>query len=154
MNEKNSKLGDHSDTIQLISISDECIAFLKRQAQELGLPIEIYYPFDETKPIAVITWQGTNPELPSIVLNSHMDVVPVYEELWTHAPFGAEMDDTGKIFARGAQDMKSVGMQYLGAIKALKSKGIQLKRTIHVTYVPGKMKSKSIVIAFIIQFCD
>lgn len=34
--------------------------------------------------------------------------------------------------------MKSVGMQYLGAINALKSKGFRLKRTIHVTFVPGK----------------
>lgn len=34
--------------------------------------------------------------------------------------------------------MKSVGMQYLGAINALKSKGVRLKRTIHVTFVPGK----------------
>lgn len=35
--------------------------------------------------------------------------------------------------------MKSVGMQYLGAIRALKRKGIkQLKRTIHLTYVPDE----------------
>lgn len=121
-----------------LNILDECIAFLKRQAKELDLPIAIYYPYDETKPIAVITWQGIQPSLPSIVLNSHMDVVPFYEELWTHSPFGAEMDETGKIFARGTQDMKSVGMQYLGAIKALKDKGIRLKRTFHVIYVPGK----------------
>lgn len=67
-----------------------------------------------------------------------MDVVPVYKELWTHDPFGAEMDENGNIYARGTQDMKSVGMQYLGAIRALKSKNIRLKRTIHVTYVPGK----------------
>lgn len=134
----------------MTAFSDECIAFLKRQAQELDLPIEIHYPFDETKPIAVITWQGIDPKLPSIILNSHMDVVPVYEELWTHAPFGAEMDETGKIFARGTQDMKSVGMQYLGAIKSLKSKGARLKRTVHVTYVPGKFKYDSFLIAFII----
>lgn len=132
--------------------SDECISFLKRQARELDLSIEIHCPFDETKPIAVLTWKGTHPELPSIILNSHMDVVPVYEELWKHAPFGAEMDETGKIFARGAQDMKSVGMQYLGAIKALKSKGIRLKRTIHVTYVPGKKKLKSFLIVIVIYF--
>lgn len=120
-------------------ISDECIAFLKRQAQQLGLPIEIHHGFDETKPIAIITWQGTDPSLPSIILNSHMDVVPVYPELWSHPPFAAEMDDTGRIFARGAQDMKSVGMQYLGAINALKNNGVRLKRTLHVTYVPGEI---------------
>lgn len=65
-----------------------------------------------------------------------MDVVPVVERSWKHEPFGAEIDD-GKIFARGTQDMKSVGMQYLSAIKALKESGARLKRTIHVTFVPG-----------------
>lgn len=35
--------------------------------------------------------------------------------------------------------MKSVGTQYLGAIRALKRDGIkQLKRTIHVTFVPDE----------------
>lgn len=85
----------------------------------------------------MITWLGTDTSLPSIVLNSHMDVVPVFEEFWKHSPFAAEIDEIGRIYARGAQDMKSVGMQYLGAIKSLKDKGIQLKRTIHVVYVPG-----------------
>lgn len=68
-----------------------------------------------------------------------MDVVPVFPEYWKHPPFGAEMDVDGKIFARGSQDMKSVGIQYLGAIRALKRDGIkQLKRTIHVMFVPDE----------------
>ncbi len=29
--------------------------------------------------IAIITWVGSRPELKSLVLNSHTDVVPVYE---------------------------------------------------------------------------
>lgn len=87
--------------------------------------------------MVVLTWTGTHPQEPSIILNSHMDVVPVFAEHWTHPPFGANIDDRGRIIARGTQDMKCVGMQYLSAIKALKNDGIQLKRTIHVTYVPG-----------------
>lgn len=73
------------------------------------------------------------------MLNSHTDVVPVFPENWTHPPFGAEIDAEGKIFARGAQDMKCVGMQYLAAIRALKKDGVTMKRTIHVVYVPGKI---------------
>lgn len=118
--------------------TDECIQYLRRQAESIGLPITLYYPYDETKPVAVLSWIGQEPDLPSILLNSHMDVVPVFEEYWKHPPFGAEMDETGKIFARGAQDMKSVGIQYLGAINQLKRNGIQLKRTIHVVFVPGE----------------
>lgn len=29
--------------------------------------------------ITVLTWPGTNPTLPSILLNSHTDVVPVFK---------------------------------------------------------------------------
>lgn len=46
------------------------------------------------------------------------------------------MDSEGKIYARGSQDMKCVGMQYLAAIRALKKDGFQPKRTIHLSYVP------------------
>lgn len=67
-----------------------------------------------------------------------MDVVPVFEEYWSHKPFEAEMDEKGRIFARGAQDMKSVGMQYLGAIRNFKRKQMSFKRTIHVVFVPNE----------------
>lgn len=68
-----------------------------------------------------------------------MDVVPVFEDRWTFAPFGAEIDNEGKIYGRGAQDMKSLGTQYLAAIRTLKKDGVnQLKRTIHVTFTPDE----------------
>lgn len=68
-----------------------------------------------------------------------MDVVPVFPEYWNHPPFAAEIDEDGKIFARGTQDTKQLGMQYLAAIRALKRNGIkQLKRTIHVLFVPNE----------------
>jgi aminoacylase len=67
-----------------------------------------------------------------------MDVVPVFEEFWTHKPFAADIDEEGRIFARGSQDMKCVGMQYLAAIRRIKTKGIELKRTIHISFVPDE----------------
>jgi hypothetical protein len=45
---------------------------------ELDLPIQIY-ELGAGKPIVIITWLGEEPGLHSIMLNSHMDVVPVYE---------------------------------------------------------------------------
>lgn len=53
--------------------------FLRRQADELGLDFKIEAPVTPKKPIVIMTWVGTQPELESIVLNSHMDVVPVFE---------------------------------------------------------------------------
>jgi len=59
-------------------ISDECEAFLIRQAQSLDLPVKVYHVHPK-KPIVILTWVGTQPTKPSILLNSHMDVVPVFE---------------------------------------------------------------------------
>lgn len=44
-------------------------------------------------------------ELPSLLLNSHYDVVPVLLEHWDVDPFEAVRKD-GKIYGRGTQDMK------------------------------------------------
>nr|CAI5820087.1 unnamed protein product [Callosobruchus analis] len=116
---------------------DGCVQFLEKQAKGLGLPCQVH-EIIKGKPIVIITWIGREPSLPSIMLNSHMDVVPVFEDKWTYKPFAAHMDDQGNIYARGAQDMKSVGIQYLEAIRCLKKKGIMLRRTIHVTFVPDE----------------
>lgn len=119
-----------------------CVEFLRRQANLMDLPMKVYYPANEQNPVVVLTWKGLNPELPSILLNSHMDVVPVFPENWTHPPFGADIDEEGRIFARGTQDMKSVGMQHLAAVRALKRSGAKFKRTIHISFVAGQLLSK------------
>lgn len=91
------------------------------------------------KPVVIISWIGSEPLVPSIMLNSHMDVVPVFEGSWSHPPFGAEIDAEGRIFARGTQDTKCLGTQYLAAVRALKRDGVErLKRTVHIVFVPGK----------------
>lgn len=89
------------------------------------------------KPIVVMTIKGADPSLKSLLLNSHADVVPVTESKWTYPPFEARVVD-GKIYARGSQDMKSVGMGYYEAIRRLRCKGHVFKRTIHLCYVPDE----------------
>uniref|UniRef100_A0A8C6GYE3 N-acyl-aliphatic-L-amino acid amidohydrolase n=1 Tax=Mus spicilegus TaxID=10103 RepID=A0A8C6GYE3_MUSSI len=113
------------------------ITFLEERARQLGLScqkIEVVPGFV----ITVLTWPGTNPSLPSILLNSHTDVVPVFKEHWHHDPFEAFKDSEGYIYARGSQDMKSVSIQYLEAVRRLKSEGHRFPRTIHMTFVPDE----------------
>ena len=57
--------------------TDDCVAFLKKQAVSLGLPLKVY-SIVSGKPVVVLTWEGSEPHLPSVLLNSHMDVVPVF----------------------------------------------------------------------------
>jgi aminoacylase len=116
---------------------DACVKFLENQAKSLDLPIKVYHVVPK-KPIVIITWTGTEPTLPSILLNSHMDVVPVFEEKWTHKPFAADLDEQNNIYARGSQDVKCVGIQYLEAVRRLKRDGVTLKRTLHISFVPDE----------------
>ncbi|XP_051172660.1 aminoacylase-1-like isoform X2 [Leptopilina boulardi] len=114
-----------------------CVTFLRKQAESLNLPIKIV-EFAPNKPHVIITWKGTEHEKSSILLSGHMDVVPVFPDKWIHPPFGAEMDEEGNIYARGSQDMKSVSIQHIEAIRRLKLGGIRLKRTIHLHFAPDE----------------
>ncbi|XP_060874447.1 aminoacylase-1B-like isoform X2 [Metopolophium dirhodum] len=90
------------------------------------------------KPVVIITWVGQKSELSSLLLTSHMDVVPVYPEKWTYDPFSAHKDESGNIYARGAQDMKCVGIQYLETIRKYITEKLKLKRTIHICFTPDE----------------
>ena len=62
----------------------------------------------------------------------------IIKEKWIYPPFKAHMHEAGNIYARGSQDMKSVGIQYLEAIRRLKLNGVKLKRTVHIVFVPDE----------------
>ncbi|XP_053577097.1 aminoacylase-1 isoform X2 [Bombina bombina] len=106
-------------------------------AEDIGLESR-KLEFSPGRVILILSWRGSNPKLKSVVLNSHTDVVPVFEEHWTYPPFSAHKDKAGNIYARGAQDMKCVTIQYLEALRRLKSEGHHFPRTIHLTMVPDE----------------
>ncbi|KAM4651667.1 aminoacylase-1-like isoform 2-T3 [Discoglossus pictus] len=116
---------------------DGVVQFLVRMAKEIGLESKML-ELSPGRIILILTWRGTEPKLKSVVLNSHTDVVPVFEKFWTYPPFSAHKDEAGNIYARGAQDMKCVTIQYLEALHKLKSEGCQFPRTIHLTMVPDE----------------
>jgi len=114
-----------------------CVEFLVNKGIEAGLSVKVVN-VAERKPVVLMTKEGTNANLPAILLNSHMDVVPVTEEKWGHDPFGAHCDDKGNIFARGSQDMKSVGVAQLASLFRLIQRNHSFNRTVHLTFVPGR----------------
>ncbi|KAK7597711.1 hypothetical protein V9T40_009936 [Parthenolecanium corni] len=115
----------------------ECVAFLINLGQHAGLAVQVYSP-KKNKPIVIMTLAGSNPDLPTLLLNSHMDVVSVHRKYWKHEPFGAEMDEDGNIYGRGAQDMKCVGIQYVEALRRCIQNGQHFKRTVYVSFVPDE----------------
>ncbi|KAM6543388.1 hypothetical protein CsatB_007835 [Cannabis sativa] len=113
------------------------VSYLLSQANSLGLQSRTFH-FSLNNPILLLTWLGSDPSLPSILFNSHLDSVPAEPSKWTHPPFSAVKTQDGRIFARGAQDDKCIGMQYLEAIRNLKAKNFQPTRTLHLSYVPNE----------------
>ncbi|KMT01591.1 hypothetical protein BVRB_9g215870 [Beta vulgaris subsp. vulgaris] len=115
----------------------EAVEFILSQAKSLSLESQII-EFVKDKPLVLLKWPGKDSKLPSVLLNSHTDVVPAEPHKWTHHPFSAHIDSHGNIYARGSQDMKCVGMQYLEAIRKLKASGFEPTRTIYLSFVPDE----------------
>lgn len=58
----------------------QSIEWIRQQADEIGLDFNLLGLGQDGVPHAFalwLTWNGTNPALKSILLNTHMDVVPV-----------------------------------------------------------------------------
>ncbi len=73
-----------------------------------------------------------------LIFNGHIDVVPVGDpNNWQHAPWGAELED-GRIYGRGACDMKGGLMAALYALKAIKDAGVDMHGSISIQSVIGE----------------
>lgn len=62
---------------------------------------------------------------PKVTAYAHMDVVPA-DDSWTCEPFNGKVED-GKVYGRGAVDMKGSIACFLGAMKVLKELGVEPK---------------------------
>ncbi|HMS78871.1 MAG TPA: ArgE/DapE family deacylase [Burkholderiaceae bacterium] len=61
----------------------------------------------------------------SLILNGHIDVVPVGNaSMWTSPPFAPRVDGD-RLYGRGAADMKAGIVAYLNAFRALQALGVQ-----------------------------
>jgi succinyl-diaminopimelate desuccinylase len=75
------------------------------------------------RPNLIARIDGPGGDGPSVHLNGHYDVVPAASD-WTRDPFGGELID-GRIYGRGACDMKSGIVTQIYAIEALHRAGIE-----------------------------
>ena len=66
---------------------------------------------------------------PALILLSHMDVVPAAAADWEVDPFAGVVRN-GYIYGRGALDMKSIGIVFLQALRALHDAGRPLDRDV------------------------
>jgi acetylornithine deacetylase len=124
--------------IPSITGSEERVAEWAADAvRELGLDVEVVTP-DPAGVRADPDWPGEEMDriaLPvvigragraggrRVILSGHLDVVPPGDPAtWTVDPWGAEVRD-GRLYGRGACDMKGGVAAILGAVRALRSSG-------------------------------
>lgn len=92
----------------------------------------------ETRPNVYGWWRSAHPERSPLVLNGHLDVVPADPaDGWTHDPFGGELAD-GRIWGRGATDMKGGVVAAMFAVRALRRAGLEPSRDVQIQGVMGE----------------
>ncbi|KAI3381680.1 hypothetical protein SNEBB_004576 [Seison nebaliae] len=111
--------------------------FLCDYAKEIGLDSHRIDSVNGCE-VIIMKWEGKNEELPSLLLSSHYDVVPVEEDKWKYPPFDAHMDEKNDIYGRGTQDMKCVTIMYLESIKRLKVEKFIPERNIYLLITPDE----------------
>lgn len=114
-----------------------CGQWLMNKCVDIGLTSSILLESKLDKPIVIAEWVGSDPNLPCIFLNCHYDVVPIVDGRWTKPAFTGLRTD-GKVYGRGAQDMKSVCAQYIIGIARLKNCGYIPLRSIRLSFVPDE----------------
>ena len=125
-------------------------AFMSEYLTELGLEVDRFVPpleelrrhpafvepaqDYEGRPDVVATWKGAGGGR-SLLFNGHIDVIPEgAAESWKHGPWSADIED-GKLYGRGASDMKSGAAAMTMALRALQAAGVRLKGDVILEYV-------------------
>src|SRR5207247_2441899 len=97
----------------------------------------------------VVAWLGDKDGGPSLLLEGHTDVVTEGDPReWTHPPFGAELVD-GRIYGRGAADMKGGLAAAMIAAAAVRKSGA----TLHGRLVIGALVDEEGDMLGVHHFC-
>lgn len=118
-----------------LSNEKEVADYLEKIFKAVGIEcVQIEYAAGRNQLVA--TLKGSKPGK-VLAFTGHMDVVPVGEIAWTYPPFSAEEKD-GKIYARGASDMKSGLMAAVAAMIRLKEQNVPLQGDIKLLATVGE----------------
>jgi acetylornithine deacetylase/succinyl-diaminopimelate desuccinylase-like protein len=101
--------------------------FFKKILEKESIPYQIFEPSPARGSI-LATLKGTGKNR-SVLLLSHIDVVPAEKGRWEVDPFAGVIKD-GYLYGRGTLDDKFMGIIEMMAVLILKREGIPLKRDI------------------------
>ncbi len=120
-------------------------AFIVTKLKEMGMEVDAWepsldqlrrdpwfmnYPLLEqagyrNRPVVVGTAKGSG-NGKSLMLQGHMDVVPVGERPWKYSPWGGTVDGN-RLYGRGASDMKSGMAAMIMAFDSVQKAGLRFK---------------------------
>lgn len=89
----------------------------------------------------------------ALFFGSHIDVVPVGNEVWIHPPFDAVESD-GKIFGRGSCDMKAGNAAIAVAAAEIINSGTKLKGDLIITATAGEETDSCGVVRFLSDYAS
>ncbi|MFH0777154.1 MAG: M20/M25/M40 family metallo-hydrolase [Candidatus Eisenbacteria bacterium] len=101
--------------------------YVKELMDKDGIPAKIFAS-TPTRGSVVARLKGSG-EKPPLLLLSHLDVVPVEPDLWSVAPFAAEVRD-GCVWGRGTVDIKNLTATEIAVLLLVKRLGLKLKRDV------------------------
>lgn len=105
----------------------DCATYVADQLRDVGIePDVVQSAPGRSNVVARLAGDGTRGPL---LLNAHLDVVPVEEDRWTHPPFAGEVHD-GYLWGRGAVDMKNMAAMSVAAMRLLARSGAPLRRDV------------------------
>ena len=106
--------------------------YVLSKLEEVGIRGKIYE--SAPKRCSVIARiEGLDKELPGLVVNGHLDVVPANSDDWSVPPFSGEIRD-GCIWGRGAVDMKDMDAMMLAVFRLWTRHGYKPRRSIVVAF--------------------
>ena len=133
----------------------ECAELIRGRLEEAGMAVQ--FVTAEGRPehtpghprINVLGRSGDPGARPRLHLNGHFDVVPPGDD-WTVDPFGGLVRD-GRIYGRGASDMKSGIAAAVFAVEAMRRAGVRLRGGVDVS---GTVDEESGGFAGVAYLCE
>lgn len=103
--------------------------FLKGVLEKHGIAARLFPSGPNGQTNLLVRIAGRDSSKKPLLLMNHMDVVPVDPKAWKMAPFAGLLRD-GQLWGRGSLDMKSIGIEHLVALLALRQSGAVPSRDI------------------------
>ena len=113
----------------------EAAEYVASTLKKIGLDVEVI-KHSPSRGSVLARLKGSR-QMPALLYNGHLDTVPVGAEKWTHEPFSGEIAE-GKVWGRGASDMKGGLAAMMAAVKTLAEAKVPLQGDLSSLPQPAK----------------